>query len=68
MKWQKLDGKKDPTPDGNYIVINKNGQWDKMKLEEIKITSRGKTYVFHDFEGNFYSDMTHYIDIEPPKE
>lgn len=74
LKWIPLDGKKDPQVGKRYVVVNKRGEWDKMGLEEIKITSSGKTYVFHDLEGSMYTDMTHYLDIEsniqkiePPK-
>ena len=67
MKWQKLDGKKDPEFKIQY-ALHDGDQWYKGELIQIKHTSSEKEYCFQNKEtGDNYFGMTHYMKIEPPK-
>lgn len=68
MKWIPLDGKKEPDFNERVLMMNAKGEWDSGCLSEIITTEKGKKYLFNaDDEGHQWTDITHYMIIEPPK-
>lgn len=69
MKWIKLDGKKEPAFNERVLILNSKNEWEDGTLSEITHTSNGKAYIFeYGTEGQTRTDITHYMEIEFPKE
>lgn len=69
MKWIKLDGKKEPAFNKRVLIMNDKGEWTDGTLSEITHKSNGKEYIFDSgTEGHQFNDITHYMEIELPKE
>lgn len=69
MKWQKPQDK-EPEFDKKYPLVKTNsinGEWHIGYLDEIKITSTGKEFVWKDYGGNEIENVSQYLNVEPPK-
>ena len=64
LKWLEINKAKIIIPRKNYLVLNGESEWNKMKLNKITYQGGNKTYLFIDQEGREHIDLIHYIDIE----